>query len=64
MSCSEHKVSWDFGDGQQDTGNHVTHTFTLPGIYEVTMTVANPGQAIVSRTTTVVANGRRRATAR
>ena len=36
-------VAWDFGDGQAGTGDTVTHTYTLPGTYIVTMNVALPG---------------------
>lgn len=32
---------WDFGDGQQDTSRHTTHTFTSLGIYHVSLTVEN-----------------------
>ena len=31
--------SWDFGDGAQDTGAIVTHTYTQPGNYTATLTV-------------------------
>ena len=61
MTCGSHVVGWDFGDGQQATGNHVTHAYLSAGTYEVTMTVTNPRQTIVFWTTTVVMAGRRRA---
>lgn len=34
---------WDFGDGNTATGNTVTHTYTIPGSYQVTMEVTMPG---------------------
>ena len=36
-------VTWDFGDGNTATGDTVTHTYTLPGNYNVTMDVIMPG---------------------
>lgn len=36
-------ANWDFGDGNQGTGDVVTHTFTQSGNYTVTLTVVTPG---------------------
>jgi gliding motility-associated-like protein len=33
--------SWDFGDGATGTGANPTHTYTLPGTYNVELTVSN-----------------------
>ncbi|RLF64902.1 MAG: hypothetical protein DRN26_06080, partial [Thermoplasmata archaeon] len=33
------KYEWNFGDGHTATGRIVTHTYTLPGRYKVTLTV-------------------------
>lgn len=33
--------SWDFGDGNTDTLQNPTHTYTMPGLYTVTLTVSN-----------------------
>ena len=33
------KYKWNFGDGHTATGRIVTHTYTLPGRYKVTLTV-------------------------
>jgi PKD repeat protein len=32
--------SWDFGDGTTSTDQHPTHTYTNPGTYDVSLTVA------------------------
>jgi PKD repeat protein len=32
------KISWNFGDGNQDEGQEVHHTFLLPGIYRIQAT--------------------------
>ena len=34
---------WDFGDGTTGTGDTVTHTYTIPGTYNVTLNVTVPG---------------------
>ncbi|MBL7703380.1 MAG: gliding motility-associated C-terminal domain-containing protein [Ferruginibacter sp.] len=34
---------WYFGDGNTATGDTVTHTYTIPGSYQVTMEVTMPG---------------------
>lgn len=34
---------WDFGDGTTGTGDTVTHTYTVPGTYNVTLNVTVPG---------------------
>jgi formylglycine-generating enzyme required for sulfatase activity len=52
--------AWDFGDGTTGSGVNVTHVYTVPGSYQVTLTVTDNGigtyqivaQAIVSTTTT------------
>ncbi|MBC7536886.1 MAG: PKD domain-containing protein [Ferruginibacter sp.] len=36
-------VTWDFGDGQAGIGDTVTHLYTLPGTFIVTMNVNLPG---------------------
>ncbi len=32
---------WDFGDGQNDNGQNVSHTYAQAGTYQVTLSVAN-----------------------
>jgi PKD repeat protein len=36
-------VTWDFGDTTTATGASVTHTYTTPGIYSVTVVISNGG---------------------
>ena len=33
--------AWAFGDGATASGAHVSHTYLLPGSYDVTLTVTN-----------------------
>jgi PKD repeat protein len=35
--------SWDFGDGASSNVQNLTHAYTVPGIYDVTLTVTNAG---------------------
>lgn len=37
--------SWDFGDGQQDTGEEVVHFYETPGKYRVRLTVTIEGES-------------------
>jgi PKD repeat protein len=34
---------WDWGDGYTSTLQHPTHTYQVPGVYTVTLTVTNAG---------------------
>ncbi len=46
--------SWDFGDGGTSTEQHPSHTYTILGVYTVTLTVAGPaGSDIKTATITV-----------
>jgi len=43
-----------FGDGTAESGSAVSHAYSAPGSYEVTVTVADPAGTSVSRSGTVV----------
>jgi len=47
------KWLWEFGDGQSATGKTVTHKFTTPDTYKVTLWVTDDGGATVSMTKSV-----------
>ncbi len=34
--------SWSFGDGARSTEQHPSHTYTAPGVYDVTLVASNP----------------------
>ena len=47
--------SWDFGDGESDTGKYPTHEYTSPGTYEICLEVSNDnGQDTFCETVCVV----------
>jgi len=43
------QYQWDFGDGQQATGNPATHRYEQPGVYTVQLTATNGPCSDVSR---------------
>ncbi len=46
------EYEWDFGEGETASGEKVSHTFTIPGLYPVTLTVTdNKGQIATTHTT-------------
>ncbi|MEL6191098.1 MAG: PKD domain-containing protein [Bacteroidota bacterium] len=45
---------WDFGDGNTSTAQNPTHTYTIPGDYDVTLTVTNLLSCSASTTQTNV----------
>lgn|GEM_PF-321497 len=44
---------WEFGDVTQSTQTNPTHTFTTPGVYDVTLRAYNPNTCITEDSTTV-----------
>ena len=47
--------NWDFGDGATGSGQTVTHTYSVPGIFNVRLTVADNNGATASLTKEVKA---------
>ena|GEM_PF-2015302 len=47
-------VDWDFGDGSTATGDIVTHTYSMPGEYLVSVTATHPHGLSAYTLTTVV----------
>jgi uncharacterized repeat protein (TIGR01451 family) len=41
---------WDLGDGRTDTGGVVTHSYSMPADYTVTLTATNPCSQVVVAT--------------
>jgi hypothetical protein len=46
-------VTWSFGDGTSATGDAVTHAFTTPGTFPVSVTAADGAGNVSTRSTTV-----------
>ena len=42
--------SWSFGDGEKDSGETASHTYSVPGVFTVTLTVKDSRSAEVSDT--------------
>lgn len=51
-------VAWNFGDGNSSTSNNPKYSYSIPGVYTVTLIVTSPGGCIDSlqKTITVLSN--------
>lgn len=49
--------NWTFGDGGTATGDSVVHTYTTPGVYNVSLTVTIPGGCTYNTSHVVTVNG-------
>ena len=49
--------SWDFSDGIMQTGRKVTHTYTVPGTYEIHLTAPGVDGVAYTKTFTVKVDG-------
>lgn len=49
-------MSWDFGDGTTARGLRAGHSFTAPGLYDVTLTIDLQGQHHVTSTRVAIAS--------
>ena len=55
-NCPINNYSWNFGDGETDTGELVTHTYTDPALYTVTLTVFDDCNRSDNATTSIDVN--------
>jgi PKD repeat protein len=55
--CPTCSYKWDFGDFEHADGQQVTHSYTRPGTFSVTLTVADPRGGVGSRTQSVSITG-------
>ena len=56
VTSSVSSYSWDFGDGNTDTGKIVSHAFATPGNFDVVLTVADGAGNTGNTTTSVSVN--------
>jgi PKD repeat protein len=50
------RYAWDFGDGMTDNGSLISHIFSLPGTYDVKLTVTDDsgGSAVANMTVVII----------
>jgi PGF-CTERM protein len=57
LSVNADAWAWDFGDGLNATAQNPLHTYTVPGVYTVSLTVTNPfGNATETKTDYITVN--------
>ncbi|GGR77618.1 CAP domain-containing protein [Deinococcus sedimenti] len=44
-----HRVQWTFGDGQNATGEQISHTYYRPGTYQIEVSLIDPQGRVISR---------------
>lgn len=54
------QIVWEFGDGTQATGTHPIHTYTQPGVYDITLTVHGPDGSYTETRSQFIKAGRAR----
>ena len=50
-------ISWDFGDGSSGSGAEVSHTYSVPGRYSVTLTVRSAGETATKTEPDIITAG-------
>ena len=56
VTSSVSSYSWDFGDGNTDTGSIVSHSFETPGNFNVVLTVADGAGNTATTSTSIAVN--------
>jgi PKD repeat protein len=57
LSCATHSFLWNFGDGSTSNQQSASHTYTNPGTYTVSLTVANTTQNYQTSASVPITNG-------
>lgn len=48
LNIADYEFSWDFGDGQIAKGAAVTHSYSLPGLYQIVLTLTGKDGSLLS----------------
>ncbi len=49
--------NWDFGDGTNSTVDNPSHFYSLPGVFNVVLTVTGPGGCVDTKTKQIIVRG-------